>query len=194
MSGVVEVQEGDYHHQDLWIGVNHERLKIDSIGDVLIAGKLGINNTTPDSLVDAIGGGSFSTDILVGGGWDDWTPTITWSGGTLTTPPTTVARRVVTNNTVTIVVTILGTNDSGNTLTDLKITLPYTPADINAYIDAGCLHSVTSKAAIDAILVSHIDALDNTPANRMIYTAGFTLANSADYMFTFTADYEITGK
>ena len=91
-------------------------------------------------------------------------------------------------------ITILGTNDSGSTLTAFNMTLPFSPNDINAYIDGGSIHSQSSKVTPTTNLFSFIDANDNTESNRKLYIPIISVANSADYIFCFTADYEITGK
>ena len=160
-------------------------------------GKLGVGvSHSPDSLFDVKGGAKIKTDILVGGGWQTWAPTIAWTsgGGQPSAPDVVVARYIVVNNTVTYVITFYGTNDSGAQLTAMTVTLPFTPKDVNAYVDAGGHNSVNSKVTPSGAVYSYVDATDGTPANRKILVPGFTLAIAADYIFNFAGHYEITGK
>lgn len=170
-----------------------------SFTDVLTLydGKVGVLNVTPDSAVDVTGGMSVSTDILVGGGWQTWSPTITWTGGTPSAPDQTVARYSITNNTVTYTISFWGTNDSGATLTSVTVSLPVTPKDVNMYPDASCLYNSSAKSSNpNDRLASWIDCADATAGNRIINTipAGFSVLNLGDYLFSFTGHYEITTK
>jgi hypothetical protein len=157
-------------------------------------GKLGIGDNSPDSTISTTGG-KFTTDILVGGGWQTWVPTLGWTGaGGAPTTPTKVARYHVVNNTVYFETMISGTNDTGNDLTLLNVTLPYTPKDVNMYPEAGCVYNDAADSSPTKALGAWIDCLDNTPGNRKLYTLGFVIANGASFNITFSGFYEITGK
>lgn len=151
---------------------------------------LGLMNSSPDSTLDVTGGGSFSTDILVGGGWSAWTPTWTWTGGNIGTPPTVVARYMVVNNTVHFYVDAEGTNESGSTSTAFNLTLPISPRDVNAYIPCSGLYNASTKSQPTTTMAVVIDA----ETNLKLYTGTISIANLADYKIAISGEYEITSK
>lgn len=155
-----------------------------------------IGSSSPDSLLHVAGGAVIETDVLVGGGWHDWSPTFVWTGG-IPAAPTTVARYNVVNNEVRFHITISGANDSGFTLTGLNITLPITPKDNDAYVPVLCLYddNCVSCVAYDRIGAA-IDATDNSAANRKLYVqpSTFSVLNEYEYMFMFDGKYEISQK
>ena len=132
-------------------------------------------------------------DVIVREGWRTWVPVLTWTGGAIT-GATVVARYQTINETVTFELDISGTNASGTTTTALKVSLPETPDDINAFDPVTCLYSGSIKAAGPAgFLAAFIDMNDNTGTNRILYTSTFSIINGNDYRFIFSGDYEITG-
>ena len=154
-------------------------------------GKVGVGIIDPDSLMDIYGGLQVKTDLLCGGGWRTWSPTLTWSA--TTAAPTTVARYNIVNNRVEFYITLIGTNNSGGTLTTLNITLPYTPKDVNAYPPTDATINASAHGIPQARIVAGIDALDNADGNRKLYT-WLSIANAADYTVSFEGFYEITGQ
>jgi len=151
---------------------------------------LGLMNSDPDSTLDVTGGGSFSTDILVGGGWSNWTPTWSWNGGEAGTPPTVIARYMVVNNTVHFYLDAEGTNESGSTSTAFNITLPITPRDVNAFIPCSGLYNASEKSQPTTNMPVVIDA----ETNLKLYTGTISIANLADYKISISGEYEITSK
>jgi hypothetical protein len=123
--------------------------------------------------------------------WTDWTPTLTWSGGT-PSAPTTVARYEQREKRIDFYIMVRGTNDSGSTLTALTISLPVTPKDVNALLPvdgAAAPDSATPKVRHP----SYIDAENNTAGNRKLYASGmaFSILNEASYIFIFRGFYEV---
>ena len=184
----------DTSNFDLLRAVLSPKSAIDTLDlDFVLADTLGIGLSSPDSLLDVYGGGNFKTDILVGGGVGSWSPTLTWNA--VTAAATVVAKESVVNNVVKYTIDIRGTNNSGGALTTLNVTLPYTPRDINSYIAVSALIDEDSKVSYPlTFLGAIIDAEDNADGNRKIYTSGFSIANSADYMILMRGFYEITSK
>ena len=192
--GVISLMNADTSNFDLLRAVLSPKSAIDTLDlDFVLADTLGIGLSSPDSLLDVYGGGNFKTDILVGGGVGSWSPTLTWNA--VTAAATIVAKESVVNNVVKYTIDIRGTNDSGGALTTLNVTLPYTPRDINSYIAVSALIDEDSKVSYPlTFLGAIIDAEDNADGNRKIYTSGFSIANSADYMILMRGFYEITSK
>jgi len=160
------------------------------------AGHLGIGDNSPDSSLSTTGG-KFTTDILVGGGWGTWVPTIVWTGGTPSAPTATVARYSVTNNTVEFSIYFYGTNDSGTSLTSVTVTPPIQPPDINTYTIVHCAFAAGSHSPVNNTRVmAGVDMMDGVAGNRIIKTAttAFSITNTSTYNLVFTGTYEITSK
>jgi hypothetical protein len=159
----------------------------------VLADTLGVGLSAPDSLLDIYGGGQFKTDILVGGGWDVWYPTLTWAGGQPTISDT-VYRYEVVNNTVTFKIQLKASNSSGSETTDFEMTLPITPKDVNAKI------AVTDYTAFNGATFArnwycYVDAITDADGSRKLYTAGVvSIPNGNYYELWISGCYEITGR
>jgi len=162
----------------------------------LIADTISAGNNSPDSLLHSEGGGNFETDILVGGGWAAFTPTITWTGGTPSTPPTVTARYSVTNNTVEFDIYIRGENDSGSALTGIEITPPIYPPDINSFCNIDlCMGATTVPDATNTRYTTLLDMNDGTESNRTISSmTAFNIPNEDYYNIVINGSYEITNR
>jgi hypothetical protein len=155
-------------------------------------GNVGINESTPDSLLSVNGGGEFTTDILVGGGWAAWTPTYTWTGGTVS-GQTSIARYMVINNTVHFVISVSGTVAAGVDITNLTISLPVTPADVDIYVRVGGIQVVNSVFARPNL--PYVDAENNTANQRILRHGLFSSLSEGDtFRFEYAGTYEITRK
>lgn len=196
------INNGAGNSDHMWESANAQFMYWDDSDDELFLGytkplaKIKIGGSgAPDSSLTVEKGGNFGTDILVGGGWQAWTPTITFTGGTLTTTPTVTARYTVTNNVVTVNMYIRGENDSGNTLTGIQITPPFYPPDINSYANFMLAVSSASSPVNSIRYTCLLDMSDAVEANRIIKTNNsFAILNSADFNFVVDGTYEITGK
>jgi len=158
--------------------------------EVFIADTIAANTVNPDSVFHVNGGAVITGDVLIGGGWKNWTPVLTWDE--TPTAPTGVYRYKVENNTVSFEITMDGTNDSGSGITTLNITLPIVPKDINAYWPCSTLYNNNGKVMPNGRSVAVVDALDNT--TRILYISQITIANLDDYIICVNGEYEITTK
>ena len=157
----------------------------------IVSNKVGIGTASPDSSLHVADGATFGTDILVGGGWNDWTPTIAWTPATPTAATVNEARYQVVNNTVYFKIDINGTNDSGSTLLTVSFTPPIAIPDIDAITPCSASTNEASKVSTPSRLVlGYIDA----ETNLKIYVITLSINNTANYRLVLSGFYEITGK
>ena len=122
--------------------------------------------------------------------WHTWTPTVTWTG-TNPTVNNALYRFKNDGNTVHYQIYITFTTGIGAP-TNLSISLPVAPADINNPIIPVIFLSKTggTYAKNDT---PYIDGADNTPANRlMTFGGGFSLVVETTYGWSMYGFYEIS--
>lgn len=105
--------------------------------------------------------------------WASWSPTLTWTTGTPASL-TTVARYKKVGKTVFF--TFHTTSADANGATQLTVTLPETPADINSYV-ACSGYQLQNTTYYDCR--PYIDATDNTAGNRVLTFRSFQTATDA---------------
>ena len=122
--------------------------------------------------------------------WHTWTPTVTWTG-TNPTVNNALYRFKNDGNTVHYQIYITFTTGIGAP-TNLSITLPIAPADINNPIIPVQFLSKTGTAYAKNDY-PYIDGADNTPANRlMTFGGGFSLVVETTYGWSMYGFYEIS--
>ena len=129
-------------------------------------------------------------DVITFGGWDDWTPTIAWTGGTPGAATINRARYNVTNRKVSFEIDIEGDNDSGSILTAVSFTPPIAIPDVDAFYAANCIYSPSSKVTPSDRGTGLVDA----ETNLKIYAVTLSIANSNSYRVVVTGFYEINNK
>ena len=141
---------------------------------------------TENAYIDTIPLGTvFSQDIEVDGAWQDWTPTLAWTG-TAPTVNGTVARYMRINNTVFYDV-LIQFEVGGTCPTALDFTLPTTPKDIgNPLLVVGFLSRTGSEYTKG--VYPYIDA--NTPVNK-VYCPTFAIVATKTYYWSFSGHFEI---
>lgn len=188
MSSVIE-----YGTSDLIFSSGAEDVRFAANGNVGIG-----TGADPDSLFTVNGGAAITGDILIGGGWTTWTPTIGVGTGTTPGYSNEVYRYQVVNNTVYFTIAVTITNETGGGVGDFSFTLPITPKDINAYVPVGGIYgdaAFPNPNQMYADGAGTIDCADNTPANRKLYVhAPSSIPNTDIYYITFKGFYEITSK
>lgn len=150
-------------------------------------------NTTDDTLyvlVDHTTGAadwdSVSSSAIAS--WDDWTPTLTWTGNT-PVRVSYVARYQMTGNVVVFTLDISVTNDSGSAITNLTVSLPETPVDNNNFIPVWTFSYIASVCSYAN--VAYIDGTDNTAGNRKLKHASFvSIDGDATANLYFSGLYE----
>lgn len=159
------------------------------------SGNVNIGSSSGDSTFNVKGGAQFDNDIEVYGGWQNYTPTWTWTGGNIGTPATVIAKYNIVNSVVEFNVYATGTNESGSTSTQVSITLPCTPDDDNWYSAVHCLFSSPSGSPINGTRISAgIDGITDLASSRVCATStsAFSISNSATFTFVFTGKYKCT--
>lgn len=114
--------------------------------------------------------------------WADWSPTLTWTTGTPASL-TTVARYKKLGK--TIFFTFYTTSADANGATQLTVTLPETPADINAYVPCTG-YELQNATYYDCR--PYIDAANNTAGSRVLTFRSFQTATDAQ-----TVTIEVSG-
>ena len=114
--------------------------------------------------------------------WDDYTPTLTFTG----TPPgsiTTVARYNRIGHTVSVNISL--SSADGNGATDLQISLPVTPRDNNSII------AVNSLEKVDTTWSNPLGYIDDDGGNGIEFKSFSTATDAVAWEMIVTGSYEV---
>ena len=148
-------------------------------------------NTTTEILyileVETTGSASWvaisSADV---GAWDDWTPTITWTGNT-PTGVSYVARYILIGDVCYFVLDVDCTTGASTNLTNMSFTLPETVSDNNNYIPVTTFHRYDGSYA-----TTNIAYVDGDTPNGVKHAYFPSMSPLKDLSLFFAGFYEWT--
>lgn len=180
----------------LWLQDRNSWLKVDAdtfriFSDEPI--KIGANSLVvkTDGDIEVKGEIVVSGDVVAGDGWKVWSPSLVWA----TSNPTITAavyRYQQINNTIYFTIDLDINNDSPGDVTDLTITLPVIPKDVNQLIaiSKGVFAGGGWKPANNYF--PYVDAESGTAGSRILKHGVFTtIANGAQVQFYYSGFYEV---
>ena len=179
---------------------------------IYISNDTAIYNIVPDNLVDGNGivdftyngsaGATVEADTtvlaskvwtatrgyLVGGGWAPWSPTLSWTGTTPTINSSTYRWTQIDD----VIYFVINLNVTGGlaAATDLSISLPVTPSDVDMLITVDLI-TVLGGVTFGMDFIPYIDAGNNTPANRLLRHGSFNVGIGENYRAYYRGFYEV---
>jgi len=138
---------------------------------------------------DTVGAASWVGVTEIAYDWDDFVPTIQFTGGTTT--PTIVARYATIGKTVEFKISANGTN-IGTEITGFNITLPVAPKDQALYVPLGCFYnSGTTNPDLASTVIAYINCDSGYNTIKIYASTAISIGNGAAWMLSVSGSYEI---